>query len=152
MDPSAGQGRELVQKLKWLMTVRVMAVTVLWGTFVLFQIGFSRGLSLSAPFYFLIGAVYLLTLLYAFSINQITELVPFSYLQLGLDLLLETVLVAFTGGVESPFTFLFLITIISGSMILYQQGGITIASLACVVYTGLVGVPYFYKVPFIPVA
>ncbi len=134
------------------MTVRVLAVTVLLGTFVLFQIGFSRGLSLSAPFYFLIGAVYLLTLLYAFSINQVTELVPFSYLQLGLDLLLETVLVAFTGGVESPFTFLFLITIISGSMLLYQQGGITIASLACVVYTGLVGVPYFYKVSFIPVA
>lgn len=150
MDPSAVQGRELIRKLKWLMAIRVMAATVLLGTFVLFQIGSSRGLSISAPFYFLIGAVYLLTLLYAFSINKITELVPFSYLQLGLDLLLETVLVAFTGGVESPFTFLFLITIISGSMLLYQRGGITIASLACVVYAGLVGVPYFYKVPFIP--
>jgi len=152
MDPSAAEGRELAQKLKWLMTVRVLAVTVLLGTFVLFQVGFSRGLSLSAPFYFLIGAVYLLTLLYAFSINQIAELVPFSYLQLGLDLLLETALVAFTGGVESPFTFLFLITIISGSMLLYQQGGIVIASLASVAYTSLVAVPYFYKVPFIPVA
>lgn len=152
MDSFTGPGRELIRKLKWLMAFRVMAVTVLWGTFVLFQIGFSRGLSISAPFYFLIGAVYLLTLLYAFSINKITELVPFSYLQLGLDLLLETVLVAFTGGAESPFTFLFLITIISGSILHYQRGGITIASLACVVYTGLVGVPYFYKLPFIPVA
>jgi two-component system sensor histidine kinase PilS (NtrC family) len=152
MDSSAAQGRGLAQKLKWLMTVRVLAVTVLLGTFVLFQIGFSRGLSLSVPFYFLIGAVYFLTLLYAFSINQIADLVPFSYLQLGLDLLLETALVAFTGGVESPFTFLFLITIISGSMLLYQQGGIAIASLACAAYTSLVAVPYFYKVPFIPAA
>lgn len=152
MDPTSAHGQELVRKLKWLMTVRVLAVTVLLGTFVLFQIGSSRGLSLSAPFYFLIGTVYFLTLLYAASINQMTKLVAFSYLQLGLDLLLETILVAFTGGVESPFTFLFMITIISASMLLYQRGGITIASLAYLAYAGLVGVPYLYKVPFIPVA
>jgi two-component system sensor histidine kinase PilS (NtrC family) len=152
MDSPPAQGRDLAQKLKWLMTVRVLAVTILLGTFVLFQIGFSRGPSLSGPFYFLIGAVYILTLLYALSINQVAELVPFSYLQLSLDLLLETALAAFTGGVESPFTFLFLITIISGSVLLYQQGGMIVASLACAAYTSLVAVPYFYKLPFIPVA
>jgi two-component system, NtrC family, sensor histidine kinase PilS len=150
MDPSAGQNRELIQKLKWLMTVRVLAVTVLLGTFVLFQIGSSRGLLISTPIYFLVGVVYFLTLLYASSINKIAQPVPFSYLQLSLDLLLETTLVAFTGGVESPFTFLFLVTIISGSMLLYQRGGIRIASLACLIYAGLVGATYFYKVRFIP--
>ena len=133
------------------MIVRVLAVTVLLGTLIFFQIGFSRGLSISTPIYFFIGTVYFLTLLYAFFISGVNKPVRFSYLQLCLDLFLETTLVAFTGGVESPFTFLFLITIISGSILLYQRGGLRIAALACLIYSGLVGGTYFYKVQFIPI-
>ena len=133
------------------MTVRLLSVTVLLGTFVFFQIGSSRGLSISTPIFFLIGAVYFLTLIYAFSIKGVTKPVPFTYLQLCLDLVLEATLVAFTGGVESPFTFLFLITIISGSMLLYQRGGLRIAALACLIYSALVGMTYFYKLQFISV-
>ena len=55
-------------------------------------------------------------------------------LQIAGDLLVETLLVYFTGGLDSPFSFLYLVSIITASMLLYRRGGLLAASGAVILY------------------
>ncbi len=50
------------------------------------------------------------------------------HVQIGGDLVVETLLVYFTGGLDSPFSFLYLVSIITASMLLYRRGGLLAAS------------------------
>src|SRR5260221_12589514 len=58
-------------------------------------------------------------------------------------LLVEPVLVYFTGGLDSPFSFLYLVSIITASMLLYRRGGIFSASGAVILYGALGDLMYY---------
>jgi two-component system, NtrC family, sensor histidine kinase PilS len=91
-------------RLYWLMGFRVVVVTLLLGLSAVLQIGKSPPV---LAFYPLIVCTYLVTILYALTLRYLISaalLQPFAYLQVGIDLLLETYLVAKTGGIESPFS------------------------------------------------
>lgn len=131
----------LRHKLKWLMGIRVAVVTLTLGVLIYFQIGKSAQ---SIPAYYgLIVATYLLTILYSILINRIERLVPFAYIQIGGDILFETALVALTGGVESPFSLLYIISITAASALLSRRGGLTAASMAGILYGAIVDVQYY---------
>src|SRR5258706_5133755 len=74
------------------------------------------------------------------------------------DLVVETVLVYFTGGLASPFSFLYLVSIITASMLLYRRGGLLSASGAVILYGVLGDLMYYGVVPmpeqswFVPTA
>ncbi|HEX9285215.1 MAG TPA: hypothetical protein VF879_06055, partial [Nitrospirales bacterium] len=106
----------LRDKLKWLMGIRVAVVTLTLGVSIYFQIG-KNAQSIPA-YYSLIVATYLLTILYSLLINRIKRLVPFAYFQIGADILFESALVTITGGVESPFSLLYIISITAASAML----------------------------------
>src|ERR1043165_1511144 len=63
--------------------------------------------------------------------------------QIGGDLVIETFLVYFTGGLDSPFSFLYLVSIITASMLLYRRGGLLSASGAVILYGGLGDLMYY---------
>ena len=130
------------RKLKWLMGLRVTVVTLTLGVSVYFQIGKSAQ-SLPAA-YGLIIATYLLTILYSLLINRVHNLTRFASIQIGGDLLLETVLVAFTVGVESPFSLLYILSIIAASALLSRKGGLLTASAAGILYGGIVDLQYYH--------
>lgn len=131
----------LRHKLKWLMGIRVAVVTLTLGVLIYFQIGKSTQ---SIPAYYgLIVATYLLTILYSILINRIERLVPFAYIQIGGDILFETALVALTGGVESPFSLLYIISITAASALLSRRGGLTAASMAGILYGAIVDIQYY---------
>src|SRR3989475_13041020 len=99
----------LRDKLKWLMGIRVAVVTLTLGVLIYFQIG--KSTQAIPAYYGLIVATYLLTILYGLLVNRIEWLVTFAYLQIRLDIVFETVLGAITGGVESPCSLLFILSI-----------------------------------------
>jgi two-component system, NtrC family, sensor histidine kinase PilS len=60
------------------------------------------------------------------------------YLQIGVDLVLTTILVGYTRGIESSFISLYLLIIIYCSLTLGRNGGIVGATLSTILYAGVI--------------
>jgi two-component system sensor histidine kinase PilS (NtrC family) len=126
-------------KLKWLIGLRVVVVTVFLGLFLALETS-SRVHDTSVLFSFLIVGIYGLTIVYAVALKWLNPRSSewFAGIQVTGDLACITTIVATTGGVESPFTFLYPIVIIAGTMVLGRTGGIVITALAGTIYAALV--------------
>ncbi len=88
--------------------------------------------------YILTGGVYLCTFIYVFCLPFIKSLKRFAFIQIFMDLLLVTFLVYVTGGISSIFSFMYSISIIAASILLYIFGGILTATFSSLFYTLLV--------------
>ena len=62
----------------------------------------------------------------------------FAWLQLILDSLVVTAIVAFTGGPRSIFSFLYVLVVTAACVVLARPGGLAIAALSSLLYTALV--------------
>ena len=138
--------------LVWLMVLRVVVVTALLGSAVVAEV-LARPREPGEPLYLLIALTYLLTLLYAlawpFTAAHRREL---AYAQVLGDLLIVTGIVHSTGGIESNFSFLYVISIISASIILVGRGGLIAATVASVFYGTLVQALYLGAIRPYPAA
>jgi two-component system sensor histidine kinase PilS (NtrC family) len=136
--------------LVWLMVLRVVVVTALLGSAVVAEV-IARPREPGEPLYLLIALTYLLTLLYAlawpFTAGRRREL---AYVQVAGDLFIVTGIVYFTGGLESTFSFLYFISIIAASIILFRRGGLVAASAASVLYGSLIQGLYLGVLPLYP--
>jgi two-component system, NtrC family, sensor histidine kinase PilS len=138
-------GREILPSLQLLMFLRIAFVSILLGATVIIQVRETKayfGETLNA-LYFLIAIIYFLTFLYAISLNRVKDLIKFTYLQILLDTLFITAIIYTTGGLESIFSFLYILNIISGGTLLYLRGGITVASFSSILYGSLLVLSYF---------
>jgi two-component system, NtrC family, sensor histidine kinase PilS len=128
--------------LVWLMVLRVVVVTALLGSAVFTEV-IARPREPGEPLYLLIALTYLLTLFYAlawpFTASRRREL---AYVQVVGDLLIVTGIVFETGGIESNFSFLYFISIIASSIILFRRGGVMAATVASLLYASLIQALY----------
>ena len=147
MRTQDNQQKEFRRKLKWLMALRVVIVTLLLGTSIIFQIGYKKELPSVTVFSSLIASTYFLTILYSLLLNRIRRLRGFAYLQLGFDLVLLTCLVYVTGGIDSPFSPFYMITILSASVILDRKGGVLTAAFAGILFGIVVDLQFFGLTP-----
>jgi two-component system sensor histidine kinase PilS (NtrC family) len=125
---------EIRVRLKWLMAFRVAVVTLLLGLSIAFQIAKNE---LVFAYYALIVFTYAITIAYAVALRHLstpTALRQFAYAQIGVDLLLETFLVARTEGISSPFTTLYVITVSFASLILQRRGGLLTAGVSAILF------------------
>ena len=128
---------EIKVRLKWLIAFRVVVVTLLLGLSIAFQIAKNE---LVFAYYALIVFTYAITIAYAVALRQLSTtraLQQFAYAQIGVDLLLETFLVARTEGISSPFLTLYVITVLCASFILQRRGGLIMAGVSVILF-GLV--------------
>ncbi len=134
MDP---QQRELRRQLDWLMTFRVViSVTLLVCTFAI-ELLYRPLLPLN-PFYLLLGCTFLMTIGHAVLSRSLRSVTPQVYAQLIGDLAIVTGFVYLTGGADSPFSFLYLLSIIVGSILLVRRGGFAMAGCSWIMYAGMV--------------
>ena len=90
------------------------------------------------------GLTFLATLLYIALLQVLRERPAVNaYLQFFGDLLLITALVHFLGGIESPFSLLYLIVIAVASTLLRRRAGVIVASAANFLYASLILLLYF---------
>ncbi|MBI5180662.1 MAG: PAS domain S-box protein [Nitrospirae bacterium] len=141
MKVNSSEEKEIQKKLKVLMILRIVLVTLFLVSSILLQIKFG---SREIPtFYLLVVSVYIITIIYALLINRVSNLELLAYIQLIGDLIIETVLIYITGGIESSFSFTYIITIIYASIILYRRGGYVIAGISSILYGGLIDMQYY---------
>ncbi len=140
-----------------LIAVRVVVVTTLLLAALIIQYTARAILPLNY-LYTTAGITYILTLVYIVLGHTVASRRVNLMIQTGGDLLVETLLVYFTGGLDSPFSFLYLVSIITASMLLYRRGGLLAASAASILYGVLVDLMYYDVLPmpeqalFLPIA
>jgi len=136
---------ELSGRLQTLMLLRVLFVSLLLGAFIVIEIKASKTYFgyIQASHYLLIALIYLLTFFYIILLKYSEDLHWLAYLQTLLDPLVVTAIIYTTGGMESIFSFLYILTIINGSIILYRKGGLSVASLSSLLY-GLLLILHYY--------
>ena len=139
------ESKELLRKIKWLMLLRLLFATFLLVATVVVQ---ARAqpilLNTSLPaLYLLTGAIYFLTLCYALLLDRIKKYTLFAYVQIVFDVLFVTALIYVTGGIESIFSFMYILTIINGAIMLYRRGGLLIASASSICYGSLLDLQYY---------
>ena len=118
------------------MGIRIALVTLMLGLSLAFQV--AKG-GRAETFYTLIIITYALTIPSALLLRALTSSVAltiFSWSQVGIDFLLETVLVARTGGVESPFAVLYVMTVAVASLVARRRVGL-LAACFCIILFGL---------------
>lgn len=139
--------QDLKRKIILMMTFRMVVIITLLGSALLIQL-VSRTILPINPLYFLIFLTSFFTLSSALAFGRLTNLRLLAYLQLSGDVLIVTLLIYFTGGVRSPFSFLYILLIIAASIILYRRGSLYIASISSILYGVLVDLMYYGFLPY----
>jgi len=144
---------DLVRGVRWLIFFRIVFATLLALSTLVYCAG--EGLSHTAhPFIVLYGISFLLLFLcvaYALVLPGIKEPGFFAYGQFIVDSFFITIIIFVTGSSESIFTFLYLVGIISSSMLLLRQGSMVIASFCSVQYAFLIFFEHYGMLDFLAV-
>ncbi len=147
MDQESSRN-DFYAKIKWLILSRLLLAAFLLGSLAFFQYRYHIFQFPSAtPFYFAI-AVLILTGSYWYLLKVVNNLPVLAYIQTTGDILLISWLVSMTGGIDSGFSLLYHVTIISASIILYRRGGYLSASLASILYGGMLDMQYYSVLGF----
>src|SRR5947208_13212147 len=130
---------------RMLIAIRVVIVTTLLLAALIIQYTVRELLPINY-LYTTAAITYGLTLFYI-SIGQVASRKGNLIIQVAGDLVVETMLVYFTGGLDSPFSFLYLVSIITASMLLFRRGGLLAASGSAILYGVLCDLMYFNVIP-----
>jgi two-component system sensor histidine kinase PilS (NtrC family) len=127
------------------MFLRVLFVSLLLGALIFVQVRETRTYfgDVQTFHYLLIAFIYFLTFIYILLLKRLQRLSRLAYVQLLVDTLFITALIYTTGGIESIFSFLYILTIINASIILYRKGGLVIASSSSILYGTLLDLHYY---------
>jgi two-component system sensor histidine kinase PilS (NtrC family) len=111
---------ELSGRLQKLMFLRVLFVSFLLGASVFLQVKETKTYfgDIQTFHYLLIAAIYFLTFIYVVLLKYQKDLSKLAYSQLLMDTFLITAVIYATGGIESIFSFLYILTIINASIML----------------------------------
>ena len=138
--------RELEQqyiRLKWLMTIRLIVITIslLLGVIL---IG-------GSDFYSYIAFYYFISILYIIFIRQSTHYVFFGIFQIFIDLLAVTSIVIMHDPIESVFPNLFIVVIVLSNIMYIRYAGLITVALSILLYLGTVIFSYYDKPNYIEV-
>ncbi|MFH0926368.1 MAG: ATP-binding protein [bacterium] len=148
----------LIKKIKRFLILRVIIATFLLSSIFFLQFKGTSAYPLR-HFYIITAVIYLLSIIYSYLYKKTStwsssNLIKFIFVQIIFDVLIETLLIFITGGIESFFVFIYILTIISASIALYLRGSLLVTSLISILYGLMANLQYqrviFIHVPFIP--
>jgi two-component system sensor histidine kinase PilS (NtrC family) len=139
------QQQELSGRLQKLMLLRLVFVSILLGASIFIQIKQTKTYfgDIQTSHYFLIATIYFLTFIYIILFKTNKDFSKQAYLQLLTDTFFITAMIYSTGGIDSIFSFLYILTIIIASNILYRRGGMIIATSSSLLYGLLLDLHYY---------
>jgi len=135
-------------KLLWLMAGRAAVITLLLGSALLIRLKFPGAFPID-PFFVLIGITYALTAIYGMVLKYTEKNRWLVDVQLGCDAVIVSAIVYITNGISSYFSSLYTLPIIAASTIQSRRGGMMVAVLSSLLYSGLVLLQY-YGTGFLP--
>jgi two-component system sensor histidine kinase PilS (NtrC family) len=145
------QRQEALRIVTYLMLVRTGLATVLMFSVVVLAWTVGSPETLSTPFgrfvFGLLATTYLASLAYAISLRRIQDPIRFADIQIGVDLLLVTLLVHSTGGAQSGYTFLYLVDVVAVVSLPKGFGAASVAVAAALLYVCIALLGYLRVVP-----
>jgi two-component system sensor histidine kinase PilS (NtrC family) len=134
-SPVLSNENRLSLQVNWLLLFRVSLLTLFLGISSILQFT-HPGLNLPSPLAigFFITFIYLFSIASAVIANRLSHFVTFAYGQIITDSALATLLVYYSGGSESIFTFFYFFPIISAGLMLFRRGGLLIAGVTIINY------------------
>ena len=127
--------------VRMLLIVRIVAISSLLLAALIIQS--TTDIILPINYLYLVtGFTYGLTILWVALARFIRSRQLHIFLQMIGDLAIETMIVYFTGGLDSPFAFLYVISIVTAATMLYRRGAMLVASASVIFYGGLVDLMY----------
>ncbi len=141
-DPSRRQ-------LGWLLFFRLLVVTLFLGGTIIYQLRSGLGtFNPALPYlYFLVGLFYLQALVVAGLLRSARRPRFIVHLQTVWDLLFSSALILLTGGIESQFSFLYILSIIGASFLLSRKETLFVASASAILYGSLLDLQYYGLLP-----
>ena len=132
-------GLELRRRLTQLMLFRVVLITFVLGATVAIYAASPEELAATSSVWLfgIIGVTYLMSLFYALWLRRVANPYRFANLQFAGDLVITTTLVHLTGGAQSGYAFLYLMTIVGAALIHYRRGAVWAASVSLLLYVGI---------------
>ncbi len=133
-------------KVKALIFFRIGFTILLLGSFLLLKLHPSP-LPYHHMIKYLVLSIFILSFIYLLILPYIKNLKAFAYLQLIIDSLFIIALIFMTGGVESWFTFLMILNVIAGSIVIGRTGGFIIATILSLLYGLLIDLQFYKVIP-----
>lgn len=134
------------KRLFWFIFARVVVVSFFLVSTIILNIKEPDSVS-DIAFY---GQIRLIVATYLFSIVSLLVLRftdrlnrTLTYAQIIWDLLLVTLLLLFTGGINSPYSFLYILSIINASVLLARREAYYTASLCGILYGAILDLQYY---------
>jgi two-component system sensor histidine kinase PilS (NtrC family) len=125
------------RQVAWLIGVRAVIGTLLLGGAAIAEI-LSPGLSAADPLFLLIAATCGSTIVFAVTVRFVERHRWLIDLQLACDAAIVSAFIYATGGVTSFFSSLYVLPIVAASTVQFRRGGLLVATLSAVLYTGMV--------------
>jgi len=142
------QGNDLRRRLQWFLLLRVgMATCLLLAAVLLYNSGNSNDLAVSKPLFFAIIVTNVISVVSGFLLTRVQGLAIFAYVQLVFDTLFSTGVVLLTGGLYSPFVFLYHFAILNAAVLLFRRGAFVAATLAALCYGPTVDLLFYGVLP-----
>ena len=142
---------EALRIVTYLMFVRTARATVLMLSVVILAWTLGSPETLSSPFgrfvFGLLATTYLASLAYAISLKRIQDPIHFADIQIGVDLVLVTLLVHATGGAQSGYSFLYLIDVVAVSALPKGFGAASVSLACALLFVGISLLGYMKILP-----
>jgi two-component system sensor histidine kinase PilS (NtrC family) len=137
----------LFGQLQWSMLLRLVAVSILFGIVIIMRLRGQGPVDLLAALYPLFMALYAVSGLYAVVAKRMPNLVFFAYLQFAVDAACIGLVLIYTGGSDSTFTWLFVFNVLGAGYLLQLRGGLAVATLDTIAYLSCLGLTWTGLVP-----
>lgn len=141
---------DLLRKTRWLVLWRLVFISsfLLLTVFIHEKDFFVRFPFSFFPVYFLIALQYFFSIFYLLFLLRGKAVKLIAFLQLSLDGVFVTGIVYATGGLESFFSYLYFLVILASGLLFFRKGGLLSALYSIVLYTLLLLLQRFGKIPF----
>jgi two-component system response regulator PilR (NtrC family) len=141
-------GKDLKRRLQWFLLLRVgMATCLLLAAAALYYSNDGNDNAVSRPLFLAIVITNVISIASGFLLTQVQGLALFAYVQLVFDTMLTTGIVLLTGGLYSPFVFLYHLAILNAAVLLLRRGALVAATFAALCYGGTVDLLYYGVFP-----
>lgn len=141
-------GNDLRRRLQWFLLLRVgMTTCLLLAAAVLYYSGDGNNDAVSRPLFLAIVITNVISVVSGFLLTRMQGLAAFAYVQLVFDTILTTGIVLLTGGLYSPFVFLYHLAILNAAVLLLRRGALIAATFAALCYGATVDLLYYGVLP-----
>lgn len=131
------------RSLTWYLICRTAVITFLLGGAAVFYVKGNLKIPVVYPFLVLISLSYAEAFFSAVFLKKKCNSHIFSQIQIAWDLLFVSALILLTGGVESIFSFAYLLVIVSASFLLSRRLTVLSAAAAVVMFGGILDLQFF---------